>query len=288
VREFLRHALGEWHRPPAYLLLLGDSTLDPRDYLGYGVKDLVPSQVIETEYFETSSDAALADVDGDGVADLAVGRLPVGSLAEAQAVVAKIVGYERQSGSGPVVLVVDANDEENDFEEAGRSLLKVIPRSQAVTMLQRGHLGGEATRARLIEELQRGSKLLNYLGHGSVQMWAGNVLHVDYLEWLASVRLTTVLAMTCLNGYFQDPVQDSLGEVLLKTPAGGAVAVWASTGLTEMEGQVVIDRAVVQGLLATSPSPRLGDLILAATAATDDPDVRSTWVLLGDPTMRVR
>jgi hypothetical protein len=119
-------------------------------------------------------------------------------------------------------------------------------------------------------------------------MWAGNVLHVDYLEWLTSVRLTTVLAMTCLNGYFQDPVQDSLGEVLLKTPAGGAVAVWASTGLTEMEPQIVIDRAVVQGLLATSPSPRLGDLILAATSATDDPDVRSTWVLLGDPTMRVR
>jgi hypothetical protein len=287
VQEFLAHATNTWSKAPGYVLLVGDSTIDPRDYLGYGVNDLVPTEVIETEYFETASDAGLADVDGDGLADLAIGRLPVASLAEAQAVIAKIVGYERQAGGGNVVLVVDANDEENDFEEAGRGLLRVIPRSQPVTMLQRGYLGAEAVRARLIEELQRGPKLVNYVGHGSVQQWAGGVLHVDYLEWLSSVRLTTVLAMTCLNGYFQDPQHDSLGEVLLKTPAGGAAAVWASTGLTEMEGQVVMDLAMVEQLLATSPSPRLGDLIVAATAATTDPDVRATWVLLGDPTMRV-
>jgi hypothetical protein len=113
------------------------------------------------------------------------------------------------------------------------------------------------------------------------------VLHVDYMEWLSSVRLTTVLAMTCLNGFFQDPLNDGLGEVLLKAPLGGAAAVWASTGLTEMEGQAVMDLAMIEGLFATTPSPRIGDLILAATAATADPDVRATWVLLGDPTMRV-
>jgi hypothetical protein len=118
-------------------------------------------------------------------------------------------------------------------------------------------------------------------------MWAGDMLRVDYLESLSSVRLTTVLAMTCLNGYFQDPVQDSLAEVLLKTPLGGAAAVWSSTGLTEMEPQVVIDRAVLQQLFVGSPV-RLGDAILAAIAATEDPNVRATWVLLGDPSMRVR
>jgi hypothetical protein len=117
-------------------------------------------------------------------------------------------------------------------------------------------------------------------------MWAGDMLRVDYLQSLSSGRLTAVLAMTCLNGYFQDPVQDGLGEVLLKTPAGGAAAVWSSSGLTEMEGQVVIDRALLQQLFAGS-AVRLGDAILAAIAATDDPNVRATWVLLGDPTTRV-
>jgi hypothetical protein len=286
VQEFLAHATERWRRQPGYVLLLGDSTIDPRDHLGYGVADLVPTVVIETEYFETGSDAALADTDGDGLPELAIGRLPVASLGEAQAVIAKIVGYGRQTSAGPVVLVIDANDEENDFEEAGRSLLRVIPRSQSVTMLQRGHLGAEGVRTRLIEELQRGPLLVNYVGHGSVQQWAGGVLHVDYLEWLASTRLTTVLAMTCLNGYFQDPQHDSLGEELLKTPAGGAAAVWASTGLTEMEGQIPIDAALLEGMF-TSSQQRLGDLILAATAATTDTDVRATWVLLGDPTMRM-
>jgi hypothetical protein len=93
--------------------------------------------------------------------------------------------------------------------------------------------------------------------------------------------------MTCLNGYFADPSLDSLGEALLAAN-GGAAAVWASTGLTEMAGQVVMDEALVRGLFATSPSPRLGDAIRAALATTSDPDVRATWVLLGDPSMQVR
>jgi hypothetical protein len=75
--------------------------------------------------------------------------------------------------------------------------------------------------------------------------------------------------------------------VLLKSPLGGAAAVWASTGLTEMEPQAVMDQALLEGLFATTPAPRLGDAILAATAATSDPDVRATWVLLGDPTSTV-
>jgi hypothetical protein len=129
--------------------------------------------------------------------------------------------------------------------------------------------------------------LVNYLGHGSVQQWAGDVLTVGGLRSLSSNRLPIVVAMTCLHSYFLNPSLDSLGEAMLATPAGGAAAVWASTGLTESEPQALMDLAFVQSWFAGTPSPRLGDLILAATAATDDPDVRATWVLLGDPTTRV-
>jgi hypothetical protein len=46
---------------------------------------------------ETASDDWLADFDGDGVAEMGVGRLPIRSALEAATVVAKIVAYDRLS-----------------------------------------------------------------------------------------------------------------------------------------------------------------------------------------------
>jgi len=166
-------------------------------------------------------------------------------------------------------------------------LRNVVPASLTVKLLQRGALGSETTRTLVYEELQRGSMLLNYIGHGSVQQWAGDVLSADGVRWLSSNRLTVGLLMTCLNGFFQDPTAEGLAEALLETPAGGAAAVWASTGLTMMVPQSVMHQELIRRLFGTDEAPRLGDALRAAKAATDDPDVRATWVLLGDPTMRV-
>ena len=41
-----------------------------------------------------------ADLDGDGFADLAVGRLPAGTPDQASAMVAKIIGYEQKTAAG--------------------------------------------------------------------------------------------------------------------------------------------------------------------------------------------
>ena len=70
-------------------------------------------------------------------------------------------------------------------------------------------------------------------------------------------------------------------------PAGGAVAVWASSGLTESNDQLPIDEALVRLLFSGTPIT-LGDATLAAKAAATNPDVRRTWILFGDPTTRLR
>jgi len=97
-----------------------------------------------------------------------------------------------------------------------------------------------------------------------------------------------VVSMTCLNGYFQDPTLDSLGEALLKAPTGGAVAVWASSALTPPQVQVTMNEAALRAIFTSPERPRLGDAVLAAKRATGDRELRQTWVLLGDPTMRVQ
>ncbi|MEA2325388.1 MAG: hypothetical protein QOE68_347, partial [Thermoanaerobaculia bacterium] len=103
---------------------------------------------------------------------------------------------------------------------------------------------------------------------------------------LPAGRTPIVLAMTCLNGYFHDLYTDSLAETLQRAP-NGAVAVWASSALTSPEAQLPADEALLHALLAGGDI-RLGDAVAAAQKSSFTPDIRRTFILFGDPAMRVR
>jgi len=92
--------------------------------------------------------------------------------------------------------------------------------------------------------------------------------------------------MNCLNGYFQDPTVDSLGEALLKSANGGAVAVWASSGMTFANSQLPMNQEFYRQVFGSRA--RIGDAAIRAKAMTSDLEVRRTWILLADPTMRLR
>lgn len=58
--------------------------------------------------------------------------------------------------------------------------------------------------------------------------------------------LPVFVMMTCLNGYFHDAALDSLAESLMKAEHGGAVAVWASTGMTSPMEQSVLNKRLYE------------------------------------------
>ena len=91
--------------------------------------------------------------------------------------------------------------------------------------------------------------------------------------------------------YEQDDVDHilngGLAEALIRNPFGGAIAVWASSGLTEPYAQSLMNREFIR-LLISGAHPTLGEAVRQAKEATDDPDVRKTWVLLGDPSMGIQ
>lgn len=96
-----------------------------------------------------------------------------------------------------------------------------------------------------------------------------------------------VLSMTCLNGYFQDVYTTALAKALLNAPGGGAVAVWASSGLTDASPQSNINQAMVKALYGAQPMT-IGQAAAAAKKGTTDLDVRRTWILFGDPAMKLQ
>jgi len=289
LKDFLAWTQSHWSTAPQYVLLVGDSTFDPRDYLGQGANDFVPTKLVDTAYMETASDDWLADFNGDGIGDLGVGRLPGRTAAEISLMVNKLLTYEqeRQAGLPPrgALMVADTG-----FEEHSNQTSALLPPTIAVETINRSAIGNDdMVRTQIVESINEGPVIVNYYGHGSVQVWTGSgILDSAVADTLANGnKLSLFLMMTCLNGYSHDVYVDSLGESVLKAPNGGAVSVWASSGFTEPQPQFDLDTEFYRQLFGTS-GLRLGQAIRSAKAATSDMDVRRTWILLGDPSMRIR
>lgn len=142
-----------------------------------------------------------------------------------------------------------------------------------------------------IAGLDHGQKIVNYVGHGNVDQWRGRLLTSASASSLTNSRLLPLFVMmTCLNGYFQDASLESLAEALMKTERGGAVAVWASSGMTVPTEQSALNQQIFRLVLdsANAGSLTLGEAMVKAKSALSDNDIRRTWILFGDPTMRLR
>jgi hypothetical protein len=285
IRSFLQRATKSWKRRPHFVLFAGDASYDPKNYLGQGLNDLVPTKLIDTSLTETASDDWLADFNNDGVADLAIGRLPVRTAAEASLLVNKIVSYENSAvdPTRGALLVADTN-----FEVANDAMKNLMPAGQPVQLINRSATDDATAHTQVIAGLNQGPRLANYVGHGSNGIWSGGGLlsSNDAPSLTNTSRLSVFTMMTCFNGYFHDAYNESLSEALLKSK-GGAVAVWASTSLTEPAGQNVIGAEFYRMLFGAQPVT-LGDAARGAKMFTNDADVRRTWTLFGDPASRLR
>jgi len=297
IRDFLQYAATHWATPPRYIIFAGDASLDPRNYQGAGDFDLVPTKLVDATYNETASDDWLADFDDDGIANIPIGRLPFRTAADADLVIAKIVNFVPQPAQS--ALLVADQDEFNvfGFAQTNDAFQSLLPAGMSVQRVNRApQPAGVPTtqpdaqvRTDIIAGFNQGRALVNYSGHGNVDVWTGANLftNTDALALTNGNKLSFVVVMDCLNGYFQDPNLLSLSEALLKAPNGGAVAAFASSGLTIAQGQHDMGHELYTQLYGTSPIT-LGDAIKIAKGATFDIDVKRTWIFFGDPSMKIR
>ena len=291
IRSFLQFAASQ-NRKSQAVLFVGDASFDPRNYLGFGDFDFVPTRIVETAAFKTASDDWFTDFQGNGFATIPTGRLPVRNAAEAALTVQKIVGYEQGSYAGAwnqQALVVADNNEGANFSTSANSAAATLQPLLDVTKILADGQDGNAVRQQILDGLNAGSLIVNYNGHGSTEQWS----FANFLDDKAAASLTNgqrlplYVLMDCLNGFFDDVYTQSLAESLLLSPNGGGVAVWASSGFTNAQPQVFLDQALLSAL-AQNPNSPLGAAILAAKSGITDADVRRTWILFGDPAMKLQ
>jgi hypothetical protein len=298
IRAFVQYASAHWAAPaPRYLLLAGDASYDPRGYLKGTELDLIPTQLVHTNFSGwTASDVwyALPD-DKTYVPVLAVGRLPAQTAEQLAVMVAKTLEYERgdQAAAWRHDALVVADNDESGFAEAAKAFSDGLAgyRSRVVTV----EGDGSAARQELSQAFAQGTGLLGYFGHGSVELWAQEkIFAVDDVAKLSNrEKLPIIFTVTCLSGLFQHPVKPSLGETLVRAKNGGAVAALVPSSAAVLTDQGVLARGLGAALAASSGAegPKtLGAAVLSAQKSITDPtggirDVLLTFNLLGDPTL---
>lgn len=289
IRSFLQYAKNNWTGPPEYVLILGDASYDPRRYRPFPDTNFVPTLMFDTAYEETGSDDGLADFDADGLAEIAVGRITAKTSEEVSDALQRTIAFEQSSQQGFSRGALFASDLSIGYDFAGMSqrLANELPSGSTSVMVNRGDPNSHTT---LLSQLDTGKFLVNYSGHGAPSLWAASSFyHYTDVPNIANGENYSVFTMlTCLNGYFLETNFDSLAELLIKAPNGGAVAAWASSGKTTPDVQEVLAtrfyRKISEGNIA-----RMGDLIRDAKQnLLGGRDVRLTWTLMGDPALKVR
>ncbi len=319
LRNWLK-AYAAAHPDLAYVLLGGD-------------EDTVPARRIHVwtdtyGQYETEDDAVtdfyFADLEGDwdqnhnGVfgeiddglamrADLAVGRLPVDTVAEAQAVVMKLMAYEYSPPAGYLDRILLLSEPTGYYNIDSCLLLdawseQLLPADASYTKLYEAdaancHETQAHTPASELAAFAKGQGLVVHLGHGVESMLS--YLDEGQVDGLANAPYYPVyVSCACYAGNFSGP-SDSVGERWLTNPDGGGVAYLGNTsiGIGYPPGQRFI-KFFLEGLFEAGRT-RLGDTWRTAlngyppapVPIHDDGDCyRYTdfvLVLLGDPGMQL-
>ncbi|MEM6395328.1 MAG: type IX secretion system sortase PorU [Bacteroidota bacterium] len=312
-----------WERDPdfRYLLLLGDGSFDHRDIYGFG-NNFIPVYGREFKYTEVEDfpaddffgifSASNSRLPLEPDLNIAVGRLPVKSAAEAKNVIDKLIAYDTAPealGDWRTRMVFVGDDEDNsqhtdDVDEVARSVATRRPdlnfdKFYFDLFPQISQSAGDrfpAVTEGIDRAIFRGSLAITYLGHGGPRGWGQErVLSIPQIRnWRNPNQYPVFITATCTFASFDDANFVSAGEETLLTTRGGAAALLTTTRPVYANENKRLTDETVQAMLDRPDGEwrTLGDVIRIAknritTSGTSDLSFATRnarkFTLLGDP-----
>ncbi len=255
---------------------------------------------------EIASDNPYADLDGDQLPDVSIGRLTADSKEELALMVRKILAYERDADHGAwrrqlnFVAGVGGFGKLTDavLETATKRLVtNEIPAAYETSMTYGSWSSPFCPDPRhfhraTLDRLNEGCLFWVYIGHGHrhgldrVRV-PGSLHHIlavndaDKLDSAAGLPIAVFLA--CYTGALDDP-RDCLAEEMLRAERG-PVAVYAGSRVTMPYAMAVMSHEMLRGYFQERPQT-LGELILhakrrmAAPATTENGNRSTSRVVL--------
>lgn len=327
IRNFLQFAKRSWtggggpDRAPAYVLLLGDTNYDFRNFLGKGAKIFVPTyegyydsgltSSIYSPQFGSDDFYGYLDGPGDVALDLYIGRMPAGTVDDAAATVNKTMRFEAPtnvgSWRGRVTLVADdicqgRNPDALQFDHMVQTedLPPRLPTTLQEDKIYLYEYGAECiydtkplAAAALLERMNEGTLLVNFTGHGSDQQLADErVFEITSVPSLVNQnRLFIFFTASCSVGKY-DFFGQGLGEAMLLHAGGGAISVFSASAIAYSGGNAEMNRNFLSAAFPDRDAGRalpVGQAAATAKANLSHPTELNSrrYALLGDPAVRI-
>jgi hypothetical protein len=329
IRDFIKMFFDRSTSPadmPRFALLFGDASYDNKYRLSNNT-NFVTSYESESSLNQTTtyiSDDFFGLLDeSEGIwspwgagelMDISVGRLPVKSTVEAEAMVNKIIAYSTPVSStissetnlsdwrNIVVFVGDDQDNNTHISPQCEGLSGTVRAAYPVYNVEKIYLdaykqistpGGQRfpdARSAIVNRVQRGALLMTYIGHGGEVGWAHErVLENEDINGWTNIRhMPAFLTATCEFSRPDDPGRTSAGELVLLNPNGGGICLFTTTRLAFSGSNFSLAQRFFEHFFEpiNGIMPTCGEVFEQTKIDYNDRYTRN-FVLLGDPAVRL-
>lgn len=146
------------------------------------------------------------------------------------------------------------------------------------------------TNEAITNRFERGSLIINYIGHGGEVGWADErILTLEDINGLQNYdMLPLVVTATCEFSRFDDHTRTSAGEYLYLNEHGGAISMVTTARLAQSSPSQLLLYRFYKKLFDREPDgqmPRLGDAYLAAKQNSSSNT--KLYVFFGDPALHL-
>ncbi len=321
IRNYVRFLYNQNPNKFKYLLLFGDADFDFKNAyqsVNFDRNSYVPTYQSRESFHPVNSYSSddfygfLDPSEGDWIEnssgnhslEIGIGRLPVKTVDEAEAIIEKIKYYENSKNVyGPwrtqVSFLADDGDANIHLRDA-ELLSEFLAEKKTPLSLNKIYLDafpqlnssvGAKSPAINAEIKKTGIKslVMNYNGHGGVNGFAEEriISNGEIETWQNKNSLPLFFTATCDFGRFDSPFATSGAELALLNPNGGAIALLSTTRPVYSSTNFTINLAFYETLANISSIDRLGDVHRQTKNRGIDDIYNRNFSLLGDPSLKL-
>ena len=238
--------------------------------------------------------------------DIALGRMPVKNVSEAEVAVDKLVKYVTRPDFGSwknnVIVLADDGDDAVHMEQSDTAIVRMMANGGENYVYNRIYIDAYKinsdgsgnkypdARRQMFKLLNDGALVFNYVGHGNPVSWThdGILTWTDINNSMDYNHIPFLFTATCEFSRI-DASSVSGGEIMFLNERGGAIALYTTTRpayisqngtLTDRYGRQLFSRD------DNGQYRRIGDIYRLSKNSINDTN-KLRYVLLGDPAMRL-
>lgn len=323
IRDFIRMVYSRSGGRLKYVTLFGRTSFDIRNLKGYD-RDFVPcyedASNSESMFAKGTDDfyGFMDDSEGSalsGRVDLGIGRFPVATVEEAEAMVQKVKQYASLAtthGDWKLSALFVSGDDKAEYITDNEMYCKIIDTTCSSLNPLKVYCGAyphvntssgvqiPQANEDLMNTFDKGVLMMVYSGHGGVKGLTGeNVFTVSDIAALKNGnKMPLVFTATCEFSKYDDPTLVSAGEQMFLLPEDGPIAMLTTTRPTQGSnnkklGKLLMDYAFRRD--QDGHPQRFGDIVRQAkshqsnysSSGSSAVSLNINFIFFGDPALRL-